>query len=215
MTKTCRFCLRKGKKGWLAPCDCKGSVKWVHKRCLQKWRESDANLNPDVCPTCRQRYNHLPHPPRRPRLSAADYCEHCGVFVAVFFILLLGYGIDVATYRFAYNNGFHELRPGAYCNDGGIMYKWDSKYIIDCWTFERAMHDVRVTSNPLTPLQPVPTFDDLPGQGQSLEHYIGECSTGNYEFFPVIRPDSCGVQGRGVRVFCGMQLVAIVCFGNK
>ena len=43
---------------WLAPCKCRGTAKWVHTRCLQRWIDEKHKHNPDAevhCPQC----NHL------------------------------------------------------------------------------------------------------------------------------------------------------------
>ena len=39
----CRFCFQKDLKPMLSPCRCNGTIKYVHKSCLTKWR--NANLN--------------------------------------------------------------------------------------------------------------------------------------------------------------------------
>ena len=59
----CRFCLESGSltsktNPLLSPCVCRGSVKYVHKECLAKWRVT--TLRPDqdlICPLCKTVYN--------------------------------------------------------------------------------------------------------------------------------------------------------------
>jgi hypothetical protein len=58
--KECRMCLLSEldiDDEWLAPCACKGSARFVHRSCLDRWRES--NINPRSlthCTTCKVRY---------------------------------------------------------------------------------------------------------------------------------------------------------------
>jgi hypothetical protein len=35
--KSCRYCLEEG-GNLIAPCDCKGTQRWIHRECLDKWR---------------------------------------------------------------------------------------------------------------------------------------------------------------------------------
>ena len=59
----CRFCLERGSPAsktnpLLSPCICSGSVKYVHKECLGKWRLT--TLRPDqdlICPLCKTIYS--------------------------------------------------------------------------------------------------------------------------------------------------------------
>lgn len=43
----------------LRPCKCRGSQKWVHRRCLEMWRHSDRTNRGEnfyQCPTCKYKY---------------------------------------------------------------------------------------------------------------------------------------------------------------
>jgi len=59
----CRFCLERGSltsktNPLLSPCVCRGSIRFVHKECLGKWRVT--TLRPDqdlICPLCKTVYN--------------------------------------------------------------------------------------------------------------------------------------------------------------
>jgi hypothetical protein len=53
-TKQCRICLSENEKDIVSPCHCKGSVKYVHKECLQKWVDVKGVLN---CDLCKKKYN--------------------------------------------------------------------------------------------------------------------------------------------------------------
>lgn len=54
----CRFCLVEGTiedkdNPLLRPCVCDGSIAYVHKICLNRWRQTDLRPNQDlVCPLC-------------------------------------------------------------------------------------------------------------------------------------------------------------------
>lgn len=39
---------------WVKPCRCRGSAKWVHQSCLQKWIDEKQKLNPSVNVSCAQ-----------------------------------------------------------------------------------------------------------------------------------------------------------------
>lgn len=55
--RTCRICYEEGGHDLIAPCLCKGSCKWVHRSCLDKWRVSDSGYNSfNQCPQCKFHY---------------------------------------------------------------------------------------------------------------------------------------------------------------
>ena len=48
IVQECRICL--GRTGpFIQPCDCKGSIAFVHKSCLSRWLESRLSLKCDIC----------------------------------------------------------------------------------------------------------------------------------------------------------------------
>ena len=51
---------------WIHPCKCRGTTKWVHQACMQRWidEKQKGNLNINVeCPQCNTAYViRLPHP---------------------------------------------------------------------------------------------------------------------------------------------------------
>ena len=59
-TSNCRFCLDShdtANDRLISPCACKGSAKYVHQACLQKWRDSAANpYNRVRCEICHSYY---------------------------------------------------------------------------------------------------------------------------------------------------------------
>lgn len=50
----CHICLENNGKELIYPCKCKFPV---HKKCLIKWLNSDANTTPSKCEICRSNYN--------------------------------------------------------------------------------------------------------------------------------------------------------------
>ena len=57
----CRICLETDiQKNLISPCECKGSQKWVHYKCLFMWRTqfADNHNNALTCRECQTPYNH-------------------------------------------------------------------------------------------------------------------------------------------------------------
>jgi E3 ubiquitin-protein ligase DOA10 len=64
--KQCRYCMEcDNQDTMISPCNCNGSLKWVHRGCHQRWITESGMV--ETCPTCRGEY-HLdakyapPHP---------------------------------------------------------------------------------------------------------------------------------------------------------
>lgn len=56
--KLCRFCYGDDEQtGWLRPCKCSGSLKWVHRNCFDLWMNKAPAGQQDQCLTCRQSYS--------------------------------------------------------------------------------------------------------------------------------------------------------------
>jgi len=58
MTKSCRYCLDSNEQhDFIIPCKCKGSIKYVHRKCLDEWRASDVEGNRfKQCDICKFNY---------------------------------------------------------------------------------------------------------------------------------------------------------------
>jgi len=59
-TSVCRFCLEPSntkRNPLVDPCDCRGSVQFVHERCLSKWRRLDPARNAESCLICLTPYH--------------------------------------------------------------------------------------------------------------------------------------------------------------
>ena len=55
----CRFCLDGTKtltNPLLDPCECRGSIQFVHKQCLMRWRQQNIERNGEVCLLCNTEY---------------------------------------------------------------------------------------------------------------------------------------------------------------
>jgi len=55
----CRFCLGENanlRNPFLTPCLCKGSIKFVHLRCLNTWRNNNTEKNYTLCTLCHSVY---------------------------------------------------------------------------------------------------------------------------------------------------------------
>lgn len=55
----CRFCLSELKSGtnpFLSPCACRGSVEFVHLKCLNRWRNLNHERNFRICNLCHEEY---------------------------------------------------------------------------------------------------------------------------------------------------------------
>lgn len=60
--RICRFCLdnrNSNRNPLLTPCECKGSIEFVHLFCLNHWRNQDPQRNGETCLLCFTPY-HLP-----------------------------------------------------------------------------------------------------------------------------------------------------------
>ena len=54
--RQCRFCLETGESAadpLLTPCECKGSVEFVHRNCLRRWASLEPSTNGRICTLCR------------------------------------------------------------------------------------------------------------------------------------------------------------------
>lgn len=101
--RSCRICfdtdLPEGDR-WIAPCRCKGTMKYVHASCLDEWRarsrRSNSSMSCDQCGTpYRMRATHCT------RLVSSRWLR-CAVTVLLFFVLthLLGTIVHVALRRY-------------------------------------------------------------------------------------------------------------------
>lgn len=65
----CKFCLDSNnlrRDPLIEPCDCRGSLQFVHEQCLTRWRRINPTRNADNCPLCLEPY----------RLAIGEILEH-------------------------------------------------------------------------------------------------------------------------------------------
>ncbi len=94
MTKyECRFCLEESPvKKLISPCQCDGSVKYVHKQCLEKWRQQNTdNQYYHKCNLCGGEYTFSP--------NIYDYLNYYSCFY-LFIYYVLSNIIAVCLYNF-------------------------------------------------------------------------------------------------------------------
>ncbi len=56
----CRFCWETSntkKNPLIEPCECSGSIRFIHERCLNRWRYMDPGKNAEKCLLCLSPYN--------------------------------------------------------------------------------------------------------------------------------------------------------------
>jgi len=55
---SCRFCLEESKRiDFIAPCNCAGTSRWVHRACLDKWRSVRGDKAFSQCTECKAPYD--------------------------------------------------------------------------------------------------------------------------------------------------------------
>lgn len=115
-TYECRICLENNGKELIYPCECKFPV---HRECLLKWLNSDANTTPNKCEICKTNYNsdfviiinrnidrnidrngsrHIINYERRLRINTHRQC-----FGVLFFTLLTG-DVVLSYYYYCFDN---------------------------------------------------------------------------------------------------------------
>ena len=53
MENECRICFDHKQEKLISPCKCSGTMKWVHKSCLDKWIYFKKS---NICPVCKKEY---------------------------------------------------------------------------------------------------------------------------------------------------------------
>jgi hypothetical protein len=56
--KMCRICLNYDDLEYISPCLCKGTMKYVHRECLNEWRNSENKLALNNCTECKFKYEY-------------------------------------------------------------------------------------------------------------------------------------------------------------
>lgn len=91
-TEQCRFCMQNDLiENMKSPCDCSGSIKYVHVKCIEKWGS-------DYCPVCKEKY----HTVREFSLESFLIKAFCllVLYCGVVNVLRSWYIITIAVYLF-------------------------------------------------------------------------------------------------------------------
>ena len=121
----CRFCLETDfYKNLISPCDCKGSCKYVHHKCLAQWY----NQRPDrglQCGICNQDLSRETVQPLEDIVFIDTIFENYKLNEPMYMCLFL-HGVYVSIYGMLYNStsGNHVLLYGMY---QGICHIWYSR----------------------------------------------------------------------------------------
>ena len=140
-TRQCRFCLG-SKVGTnnplISPCQCKGSLEFVHFKCLNRWRRIDIDRNGRICSLCMTAY-------LMPRLHEFEVLPRIDSFPLYF----LNYpGLILSFYHYTFVIAINSTKP--YTNRIALEFFYIvSQYLL---TFTYAMFFVnnwRVVNRPL------------------------------------------------------------------
>jgi hypothetical protein len=110
-TPLCRFCLEceLDNKPFITPCKCKGSMKFVHSSCLDKWRAIGSLQQSRKCTVCKSRYTN-DNPFVLPPLISIEDVKMCFI---ICFLLLCSIGIPYVLFSMGialvsahYSSGF-------------------------------------------------------------------------------------------------------------
>lgn len=138
MTKyECRFCLEESSVNKLiSPCQCDGSVKYVHKQCLEKWRQQNTdNQYYHKCNLCGGEYTFPP--------NIYDYLNY---YLCVYLVIYYIFSNLFAVVLHVFNIGDHIITLRAskenqlqnFMNYGIPMYFFNlcfSFYIMDTFLY--------------------------------------------------------------------------------
>ena len=91
----CRICFGGAAEGPLvAPCRCSGTIKYVHRRCLNEWRQHSANPRSySHCETCRAAYRVVQHPATR-RLQSPAFLAAAALAVLAAVVAAVGLAME-------------------------------------------------------------------------------------------------------------------------
>lgn len=93
----CRICLENNDEELIFPCKCKGTHKYIHASCLDKWRHSNVNSkNYKYCELCKYKYKYY---------SDNYTFLRCCLLPLIILILIYSYIITIFILTSFYNNG--------------------------------------------------------------------------------------------------------------
>lgn len=111
--QSCRICLEDDEYNLITPCNCSGTMKYVHKNCINRWRHS-VDYNPikeldreryTTCGICKEEYEIYDSQCSLFCLSIFDLIV---VIFRILHLLYIGsvwglYGIGVKTFRYMFH----------------------------------------------------------------------------------------------------------------
>lgn len=98
----CRICLDSEGKDLIAPCDCKGTQKYVHRSCLDNWRSTKEGFAFAHCTECRARFllrANVPSDRRWLRLKFQFLVARDHTFIFIIVQLIVGF-LGMLVYKF-------------------------------------------------------------------------------------------------------------------
>jgi flagellar basal body-associated protein FliL len=124
----CRICLEEGKRNdFIAPCSCNGYSKWVHPKCLNKWRSDvDRPMAFYECFECRSKYQFENYYNSRDKNCMRHSRFYALVTRDIFTVLVIFTGLSMAC-------GYLVLLL-----DESINYCWD-----DNWNYDDCYNPIR------------------------------------------------------------------------
>lgn len=125
--RQCRICLADDDvDDLIAPCACTGSVRWVHRACLNEWRAQELRARSmEVCELCHFHYLTERRPVSRAKLRlqllvVRDLCILCAVLqLVVLLFAVVVYGLDRRGVVVAKAGAVHPLL--AYCSVSAVL----------------------------------------------------------------------------------------------
>lgn len=97
----CRFCLETDDEPMISPCNCTGSVRYIHTSCLHKWIREDEYIVEErlICTICKAPLFDLEPIPQRHSATYAPLFNATSIAVAFHYLFLMT-GIHSTTHPF-------------------------------------------------------------------------------------------------------------------
>lgn len=124
----CRVCFEEEGGDLIAPCQCKGTSKWVHRECLNKWRASGANPTAlSHCCQCQFEYTLV----ERSNSSQVRETSATTVAFAVFFAAILLFAFLFSTLGLIFGAIAHACHKDVWLADA-VLHEKRPRYWL--WT---------------------------------------------------------------------------------
>ena len=119
--KECRICLENDNlDDLISPCRCSGTSKWVHRKCLEEWRNESNNIRAKkYCMECNYKYKvTLNHPLEFYNINC---CINRNPLSYILFVFLIAYPISYIFYGFDQYNNYLSVK----------IYNYNQTFIVD------------------------------------------------------------------------------------